>query len=116
MGTMILQDAGLLSEALKAAPSAVSTVLVIVVVWAFLRHERARDRDFREMLADSNQVNSDQRAQSIAALSENTRLMTEAMGSLGRNMENLARGQERVLETQASILEAVHSCRTRNQA
>ena len=113
---ILLQDAGLLSEAVKAAPSAVSTVLVIVVVWAFLKHERARDRDFKEMLTAANEVNQEQRETATAALNANTERMAEAMGALGTNMEHLATGQARILEAQARVLEAVHSCAMRNQA
>lgn len=104
-----VQDIGILSEVLKAAPSAVSTVLVIVVVWAFLKHERARDKDFAAMLTAANAVNKEQREQAIVALSETTKRLTDAMTSLGHNMERLSEGQTR-------ILEAIHGCFQRERA
>lgn len=92
----VAQDAGVISEVLKAAPSTVSTVLVIVVVWAFLKHERARDRDFREMLTE-------QRAEHIANLERTSERANETMQRVADNLSHLSEGQTRVLE-------AIHGC------
>lgn len=100
--TVPTQDFGVLSEVLKVTPSAVSTILVIVVVWAFLKHERARDMDFREMLTE-------QRKEGLASLEALTERQVVVMEKVADNLDRLADGQTR-------ILEAVHGCAVRHQA
>jgi uncharacterized protein HemX len=87
----------------RLVPSVTSAVLVIIVVLAFLKHERFRDVRFQEMLNSSQEVNAQQRAESIQALKENSRTLTEAMAQIARELE-------RVVEGQTRIIEAVHAC------